>query len=239
VTNGGFVFFGGFVAAVAAVIVMARVKGKRLRDLGDLVAPCLGGAHAVGRIGCFLHGCCYGGPTTAWWGITFPVLGDGLARHPTQLMEAAFLALLTAIAWLALGFREAGPEREESARRGGAGASLDRPGHGRLLGLIQAPSAPSLNESGVEGSEATPSRLRGPRIRAGMVWGGYVTAYAAFRFAIEFLRDDARGGTFTPAGLSVSQVIALAALVAGILWMVCCARAAPSGPGPEMPGGPA
>lgn len=64
---------------------------------GDLyVVPLLAGM-AIGRIGCFLAGLddgTFGVPTSLPWGVDF---GDGLARHPTQLYEIAFLALLAAL----------------------------------------------------------------------------------------------------------------------------------------------
>jgi phosphatidylglycerol:prolipoprotein diacylglycerol transferase len=40
----------------------------------------------VGRLGCFLNGCCYGKPTAAWCGVVFP--GQPHAVLPTQLFEA-------------------------------------------------------------------------------------------------------------------------------------------------------
>ena len=58
----------------------------------DLFMPPLALAHAVGRIGCFLNGCCYGKPTALPWGVLFPP--DILYRHPTQLYEAAALAVI-------------------------------------------------------------------------------------------------------------------------------------------------
>jgi len=53
--------------------------------------------HAIGRLGCFAAGCCYGKPTQAWWGVTFTnplanqLVGTPLneALEPTQLFEAA------------------------------------------------------------------------------------------------------------------------------------------------------
>jgi prolipoprotein diacylglyceryltransferase len=64
------------------------------RSTGDaFVYPLLGGT-AIGRIGCFLTGLSdrtYGIATTLPWGIDF---GDGILRHPTQLYEILFLALL-------------------------------------------------------------------------------------------------------------------------------------------------
>jgi phosphatidylglycerol:prolipoprotein diacylglycerol transferase len=68
----------------------------------DLVSP--GGmlAYAIGRIGCFFNGCCYGCPTTMPWGVRF--WDDGrltVPSHPTQLYSTAislvFFALLVRI----------------------------------------------------------------------------------------------------------------------------------------------
>ncbi|MCR4399513.1 MAG: prolipoprotein diacylglyceryl transferase, partial [Syntrophomonadaceae bacterium] len=53
-------------------------------DAADIVAPYLALAYAVGRVGCFLNGCCYGRPTTLPLGVVFPSV-DSLPRHPTQL----------------------------------------------------------------------------------------------------------------------------------------------------------
>lgn len=58
---------------------------------------------AIGRLGCYVGGCCYGAPTTLPWGMKFPTALDGpdLARHPTQLYEAAFhLTMAAVLAWL-------------------------------------------------------------------------------------------------------------------------------------------
>jgi phosphatidylglycerol---prolipoprotein diacylglyceryl transferase len=45
---------------------------------------------AIGRMACFVGGCCYGTPTELPWGVCFARSGDSLPRHPTQLYEAAF-----------------------------------------------------------------------------------------------------------------------------------------------------
>ena len=52
-------------------------------------------AHGFGRIGCFFAGCCYGKPTEAWYGIQFPGLHTKVI--PTQLFEAVFLFILSAV----------------------------------------------------------------------------------------------------------------------------------------------
>ena len=57
---------------------------------GDGFAAPVAASVAVGRIGCFQGGCCYGLETVLPWGVDF---GDGLLRHPTQLYEAGFHGL--------------------------------------------------------------------------------------------------------------------------------------------------
>lgn len=55
-------------------------------------------AHGFGRIGCFFAGCCYGIQTDAWFGIVFLAADDPpYPVIPTQLFEAIFLFLLSAV----------------------------------------------------------------------------------------------------------------------------------------------
>jgi len=56
---------------------------------GDSFAVPVAVAVGIGRVGCFVAGCCYGTPTDLPWGIVFPNV-DHLARHPTQLYESVF-----------------------------------------------------------------------------------------------------------------------------------------------------
>jgi phosphatidylglycerol:prolipoprotein diacylglycerol transferase len=79
IQEGGLVWYGGFMFATLAGILIARRKGWPVFKLADLFAPVLPLAHAFGRIGCFFNGCCYG--------------ADG---HPVQLYEAGALFVLTA-----------------------------------------------------------------------------------------------------------------------------------------------
>ncbi|MBP5429329.1 MAG: prolipoprotein diacylglyceryl transferase [Elusimicrobiaceae bacterium] len=91
----GFVFFGGMLVAVGALIAYIRYKKLPLLKTSDFLIVGLPLGHALGRIGCFLAGCCYGKPTTLPWGVTFtdphalvaPEL-IGVPLHPTQLYEA-------------------------------------------------------------------------------------------------------------------------------------------------------
>lgn len=57
---------------------------------GDTFAVPVAVAVAIGRLACFVGGCCYGAPTSLPWGVCFARAGDALPRHPTQLYEAGF-----------------------------------------------------------------------------------------------------------------------------------------------------
>jgi phosphatidylglycerol:prolipoprotein diacylglycerol transferase len=87
----GFVFYGGFICATVAGIVYARRREISFWKLADLFAPCIALGHAIGRLGCFFNGCCYGKACALPWAVRFPEphLMAGVGVHPTQLYEAA------------------------------------------------------------------------------------------------------------------------------------------------------
>jgi phosphatidylglycerol:prolipoprotein diacylglycerol transferase len=57
---------------------------------GDSFAMPVAVAVGIGRLACFVGGCCYGCVTSLPWSVRFPTAGNDLPRHPTQLYEAAF-----------------------------------------------------------------------------------------------------------------------------------------------------
>lgn len=86
---------GALVGAITAVEVYKYRHGIR-GSTGIIFAAPLAAAIAVGRIGCFRAGLIdhtHGIATTLPWGHDF---GDGVARHPVQLYEAASMALVLA-----------------------------------------------------------------------------------------------------------------------------------------------
>lgn len=82
---------GGYLGVEAA----KRLLGVTAKT-GDWFAVPVAAAVAVGRLACFVGPCCWGRPTTLPWGVDF---GDGIARHPTQLYEAAFHAAAALVLW--------------------------------------------------------------------------------------------------------------------------------------------
>ena len=96
--SGGMVFYGGFIAAVLAVIIYCRLNRLELFKVADIFAPGVFMGLAIGRIGCLSAGCCYGRETTLPWGIEFSnpicLAPVGKLLHPTQLYESFFAFLV-------------------------------------------------------------------------------------------------------------------------------------------------
>ncbi|MDF1525268.1 MAG: prolipoprotein diacylglyceryl transferase [bacterium] len=103
VWKGGLVFYGGLMGGALAFIITARVKKLDLWHLADTVAPGVALGHALGRLGCFFAGSCYGRPTDVPWAVIYSDPNSlardiiGVPVHPTQLYSAAFLIFLSVI----------------------------------------------------------------------------------------------------------------------------------------------
>jgi phosphatidylglycerol:prolipoprotein diacylglycerol transferase len=122
IAAGGLVVFGALPTAGLAAWRFARRRRLSLLRLADCIAPGLLLGLAIGRVGCFLNGCCYGGPCDLPWAVRFPPESppwfDQAARgllpppggpdgvpwslpvHPAQLyaaFDAGLLALLAVV----------------------------------------------------------------------------------------------------------------------------------------------
>ena len=94
----GLTFMGGLVSGALVFVAVPLLSGKEkfrlaLLPLCEIVTPCLVLAHAFGRIGCFMSGCCHG--VESEFGLFFPVLNKTVI--PTQLYESIFLFILSAV----------------------------------------------------------------------------------------------------------------------------------------------
>ena len=96
--HGGLSFYGGLTAGLIALWLFARRNGLAFSGLADMVAPGAAAGQAVGHLGCFVGGDSYGLPTSLPWAVTYVNPGAmaplGVPLHPTQLYEAAALAIL-------------------------------------------------------------------------------------------------------------------------------------------------
>ncbi len=89
-SGGGFVFYGGFIGALIFLVMYKAIGFPLSISLLWPMLPALCIGHGVGRLGCFLAGCCYGSPTTWFWGVHL----HGANRHPAQIIEAVLLLVL-------------------------------------------------------------------------------------------------------------------------------------------------
>lgn len=92
----GYVFYGGLVGAtVMGFLFVVRLDVEDKWAAGDYAAPGFMIGIALGRVGCFFAGCCYGQPSDVAWAVTFPPghPSGGHPVHPVQLYDVAFGAL--------------------------------------------------------------------------------------------------------------------------------------------------
>ncbi len=92
--EGGLSYFGGILGGVVAANWMVRRRHLRFWQMADMVAPLLALSFGIGKIGCWLNGCCHGKVTTSWLGVVFtnPVSECELLGQrvwPTQLFNSA------------------------------------------------------------------------------------------------------------------------------------------------------
>lgn len=180
-TRGGFVFWGGLIGGIVAVIAMIRIKKLNMWRIADVAGIAIAAAYAVGRTGCWAVGDDYGRPYNGFLAVSFPngappstaavmerdfgipippgVSPDTvLSVYPTQLFETALGLAMFFILW----------------------------------------------------------RMRNHRHAEGWLFGVYMVLAGIERFVIEFFRakDDRFFGVLT-----MAQLIALAFIVGGIIWM--------------------
>ncbi len=102
-TFGSITFLGGLIGGLSAFLILLKYfykdDNKDVRKIMNTIITGVVLAHAFGRIGCFVAGCCYGIPTDSFLGVVFPhghahdAFPD-IAIYPTQLFESLFLFTL-------------------------------------------------------------------------------------------------------------------------------------------------
>jgi len=95
--EGGLVYWGGFLLALPTAALLCHRHGLPVLRALDLTAPSVAIGQALGRIGCFLNGCCYGVACNLPIGVKFPHLDHPV--HPTQLYESAAQFVWFGILW--------------------------------------------------------------------------------------------------------------------------------------------
>lgn len=98
----GFVFYGGLLGGILAVIYLLKKHGRSIALYADLVAPTLSLAYGVGRIGCHLSGDGdYGHATSLPWALSYHwgvvPTPEGVLVHPAPIYETLLAYLVTVI----------------------------------------------------------------------------------------------------------------------------------------------
>ncbi len=101
-TSTGATFYGGLIGGAACFLLIyfgigalffkEKQNVKSFFTIADIAAASIAVAHAFGRIGCLMAGCCHGKITDAWYAIYMPAIGAKAV--PLQLYEALFLFAL-------------------------------------------------------------------------------------------------------------------------------------------------
>lgn len=103
VMRNGFVFYGGLIGGFFGILIYCRIYKLKLADYLDIFAVSVPLGHSLGRIGCFLSGCCFGVEVpgggfftvtyTEAWGVPIGT-PTGVPLLAVQLIEALCLIVL-------------------------------------------------------------------------------------------------------------------------------------------------
>ena len=190
VWEGGLVFYGGLLAAAAAALLYLRWRRLNPWRFADICAPAIAVGQAFGRIGCFLNGCCFGGPAAA---------GCRLAiRFPRFLSSPAAGKLPEVLG---------SPPFQDHVHRNWI---ADAATHSLPVHPTQLYAAFSLFLIAALVIAATPYRRR-----EGELLGLLAILHALQRFAIELVRHDTPP-RYLGIGLKAGQLFALVVLVCGV-----------------------
>lgn len=91
----GIVFYGGLFGIIVGYLICLKIKYQDIdKHIVDILGVCIPLFHSIGRIGCFLSGCCYGKRCNGMIAINYiTVINDYVnesRRFPIQLVEALF-----------------------------------------------------------------------------------------------------------------------------------------------------
>ena len=88
--DGGMAIYGGIIGGAIGVILFCAIHKKNFLDVADIAVPSLILGQAIGRIGCYFAGCCYGvevtDPSLMWFPLSTQI--DGVWHYSTFFYES-------------------------------------------------------------------------------------------------------------------------------------------------------
>jgi phosphatidylglycerol:prolipoprotein diacylglycerol transferase len=234
VWRGGLELLGGALLAILVILLYIRRYRLPARKYMDVVAIGLFVALAIGRIGCFLNGCCFGRPTSLPWGVRFPygslAYESQIRPDPMRGRDAPYVNL-PADFWVISdnGTYLKDFDQLDSGQRAAVttGPYRPLPVHPTQLyesagAIIAAVLLYLYWRWGSSGESRRKEAWYYPR--QGYVFALMLMLYGAMRFANELVRDD---NPFEFDGLTISQNLAIVMVVAGVIVLAVCRRLPP------------
>ena len=186
----GGVFYGGFIGAVIASMIVMRIYKLPWWRTADAFAPGIAIGQAIGRLGCFSAGCCWGKPTTGFCGVHFTEKGHEITGVPLKVGDLADAL-----------------QREVWIQKLG---SLAAPLHLHPVQLYEV--AATLVIFVLLLVLAKRRKFHGQIVLA------YALLYALARFTIEFWRDDPRGGLLGVSTSQFIAIVIFVGAIAGLVY---------------------
>jgi phosphatidylglycerol---prolipoprotein diacylglyceryl transferase len=194
----GGVFYGGFIGALLASVIAIRIYKLPWWRTADAFAPGIAIGQAIGRIGCFSAGCCWGKPTTSAIGVQFKERGHEITGVPTIVAHLS----------------DPGQREVWANKLGGLLAPL----HLHPVQLYEAGATLVIFLALLW--------LFGRRSFYGQVMLAYALLYAIARFTLEFWRDDPRGEVLNLSTSQFIAVVLFVVSLIAYIWRTRSAKSA-------------
>ncbi|MGL4513720.1 MAG: prolipoprotein diacylglyceryl transferase [Lacipirellulaceae bacterium] len=251
-TEGGLVVYGSLIGAALVFLWFAWKHELPTLALADALAPTLAAGLALGRLGCLLNGCCYGGACDLPWAVTFPASSPPFAD---QLASGALHGLeideRNGKPMIATGATGEGARVRLDSLNGTRVATIDDVSRALFAAYERGAGVVALGSGGERVEVPPATRTRSLPVHPAQVYaaitGGLLawlawahtplrrrdgevvllmlTVYPVLRFLEEVIRTDE--GSFFGTGLSISQNVSVGLLAAALVGWWLLARTTP------------
>jgi len=233
--QGGLELLGGVILAITIIDLYLWYHKLSIRRYNDILAIGLMLALALGRIGCFLNGCCFGKPTELPWAVRFPYnsfaynsqINADLERNRPEpqlkLPQEEYISYIDKDGnWHPKIYDDLTEQQKIEVTTGKY----------RCLPVHPTQLYTSASAAGLclvlyffwRRSQKPGGKIL---IQPGCTFSLMFIIYGTFRFFIEFLRDD---NPFEFDGLTISQIIGIAMIILGAVLIVIFQRIEPKTP---------